>query len=47
MSHTKLQWVGHLFTYVKEIVVKILNNGCVYTYNAVRVFFLWTPKTAL
>jgi len=36
MSHTKWRWVGHYFTYVKEVVLKILNNSRVYTYNAVR-----------
>ena len=30
MSHTKWRWVGHLFTYVKEVTLKCLNNGRVY-----------------
>ena len=33
MSHTKWQWEGHLFTYVKpvkEVALKILYNGPMY-----------------
>ena len=30
MSHTTRWWVGHLFTYVKEVTLKLLNHGRVY-----------------
>ena len=36
MSHTKLRKVGHLFMYVKEVELIILNNGCVYIYIYIR-----------